>query len=91
MIKETHTGLYIFIYIFLLFDAGGDHVHIKSHYRGHHVAVWLQLIPQLHGRLDPSNTNNNNNSDNRTASIDPAVSTHYQQRIRNQQQGTTLP
>jgi len=21
---------------------------MKSHYRGHHVAVWLQLIPQLH-------------------------------------------
>ena len=21
---------------------------MKSHYRGHHIAVWLQLIPQLH-------------------------------------------
>ncbi|KAI9562716.1 hypothetical protein GHT06_010170 [Daphnia sinensis] len=25
-----------------------QHAHLKSHYRGHHIAVWLQLIPQLH-------------------------------------------
>lgn len=26
----------------------GGRPHMKSHYRGHHIAVWLQLIPQLH-------------------------------------------
>ena len=86
MIKETHAAAAGPFFV-LLFDAGGDHVQIKSHYRGHHVAVWLQLIPQLHGRLDPSN----NSTGDRTASIDPAVSsTHYQQqqqqRMRNSQQ-----
>ncbi|EFX71491.1 hypothetical protein DAPPUDRAFT_255710 [Daphnia pulex] len=25
-----------------------QHAHLKTHYRGHHIAVWLQLIPQLH-------------------------------------------
>jgi len=81
MIKETHTAAAGPFFV-LLFDAGGDHVQIKSHYRGHHVAVWLQLIPQLHGRLDPSN----NSTGDRTASIDPAVSsTHYQQQQQQQQ------
>ena len=51
------------------FFLGGEHAQIKSHYRGHHVAVWLQLIPQLHGRavslnatvdnIDPSRLRNN--------------------------------
>lgn len=26
----------------------GGHPHVKSHYRGHHMSVWLQLVPQLH-------------------------------------------
>jgi hypothetical protein len=34
-----------------IFSKGGQqqqHAHLKTHYRGHHIAVWLQLIPQLH-------------------------------------------
>ena len=26
----------------------GGRPHVKSHYRGHYMSVWLQLIPQLH-------------------------------------------
>ncbi|KZR99348.1 putative Neuroligin-1, partial [Daphnia magna] len=25
-----------------------QHAQLKTHYRGHPIAVWLQLIPQLH-------------------------------------------
>lgn len=35
-------------YVHIDFFLGGRNPHMKSHYRGHHVAVWLQLIPQLH-------------------------------------------
>lgn len=28
---------------------------VKTHYRGHHIAVWLQLIPQLHQPNDNTN------------------------------------
>lgn len=32
-----------------------QHAHLKTHYRGHPIAVWLQLIPQLHQPNDDGN------------------------------------
>ncbi|EFX88148.1 hypothetical protein DAPPUDRAFT_311742 [Daphnia pulex] len=29
-------------------DGKQQHAHLKTHYRGHQIAVWLQLIPSLH-------------------------------------------
>lgn len=43
VVEIHHLDMYI-----LIFFLGGRNPHMKSHYRGHHVAVWLQLIPQLH-------------------------------------------
>lgn len=34
------------LYVFLL--RLGNHAEIQSHYRGHKLSMWLNLIPQLH-------------------------------------------
>ena len=40
--------VFFFRWLLNILAGGGGHAHLKSHYRGHHIAVWLQLIPQLH-------------------------------------------
>lgn len=37
--------MYIYIYIFFILALKPK---VKSHYRGHKMAMWLNLIPQLH-------------------------------------------
>lgn len=55
-INNTHTRLY-FSYWFILKVSlslpisrfiSGNKANIQSHYRGHKLSMWLNLIPQLH-------------------------------------------
>jgi len=31
-----------------MYDTSGNKANIQSHYRGHKLSMWLNLIPQLH-------------------------------------------
>ena len=57
---EISTPVFILYFSFAIhFSPKGvqqqqQHAHLKTHYRGHQIAVWLQLIPSLHQPIGES-------------------------------------